>query len=172
MDKTAPTLELRDIHLPLEPSIWPLAMGWWLLIILACIIGYFVFKKWTKIRKVKQTNQLLQAELLAIKTSFSKHKNKHQLASEVSELLNRFVRHVLKDSQATTLTGDKWITYLNSRTKNEVFNPYLKELTQAQYVKDVDFDAPRLLATVKSYFPEAIKNSKAFQKELRSNNHA
>ena len=32
MDKTAPTLELRDIHLPDDPSIWPLAFGWWILI--------------------------------------------------------------------------------------------------------------------------------------------
>ena len=172
MDKTPQTLELRDIHLPADPSMWPLAIGWWLLIILGCVIAYFVYKKLLEIKKIKQTNLLLQNELQAINNAYKQHADKHKLASEVSELLNRFVRHVLKDSHATTLTGEKWIAYLNSRTNSNEFNPYLKELTQAQYIKNIEFDVPSLLATVKNYFPQALKNIKSFNKGNRSNNHA
>ena len=53
MDKTAPALELRDIHLPMEPGYWPLAPGWWVLIVLALILSYFIIKKLAKIQQAK-----------------------------------------------------------------------------------------------------------------------
>ena len=40
---------LRDIHLPKEPSWWPLAIGWWIVIggvIIALMIGGIIFLKW------------------------------------------------------------------------------------------------------------------------------
>ncbi len=163
MDKTAPALELRDIHLPADPSIWPLAFGWWILIIVVGIIVYFVYKKWAKLKQLKQVNQLLQSELLSIRNNFKQHQDKHRLAADISELLKRFVRHVLKDSNATSLTGQDWIEYLNSRVDSDVFTRYQTELTQAQYIKNIEFDVPSLLATVKNYFPAAIKHAKKFE---------
>lgn len=163
MDKAAPTLELRDIHLPTDPGFWPLAVGWWILIVVIGIMAYFAYKKWTKLKQLKQVNRLLQDELLSIREHFKQHQDKHRLAADVSELLKRFVRHVLKDSNATSLTGEDWIEYLNSRVGSGVFTQYHAELTQAQYVKNIEFDVPSLLATVKSYFPAAIKHAKEYE---------
>ena len=70
MDKTAPTLELRDIHLPDDPSIWPLAFGWWLLIIIVSILIYVLVKKWQQLRKQKQLIDLMQIELNNINENF------------------------------------------------------------------------------------------------------
>ena len=176
VDKTAPTLELRDIHLPADPSIWPLAIGWWILIVVIGIMAYFLYKKWSKLKKLKQVSQLMQIQLQSIKDDFKQHQDKHLLAVDVSDLLKRFVRHVLKDSNATSLTGDEWINYLNSRVSSDVFTQYKTELTQAQYMKDIEFDVPRLLATVKNYFPTAIKKTKEFEqsklKQVMEKHHA
>lgn len=163
MDKTAPVLELRDIHLPADPGIWPLAVGWWVLIAIFAIVAYFTYKKWIKLKKLKQVNQLLQSELMSIRESFKQHQDKRLLAANISDLLKRFVRHVLKDSNATSLTGQEWINYLNSRVDSDVFCQYQTELTQAQYVKNIEYDVPSLLATVKNYFPNAIKHAKEFE---------
>ena len=172
MDKTAPTLELRDIHLPTDPGYWPLAPGWWVLIVIILVLAYFVFKKLAKIQKTKHINNLMQQELLAVRESYKKHDNKHQLAVDISTLLNRFVIHVLKDSRACSLTGDAWIAYLNSRVQAQVFDEFKKELTQAQYQKEVDFDVSRLFATVKNYFPNAIKSVKKYDKLKSGESHA
>ncbi len=176
MDKTAPVLELRDIHLPSDPSIWPLAVGWWILIAIAIIVAYLVYKKWLKRKQLKQTNQLLQSELLSIRENFKQHQDKHRLAADISDLLKRFVRHVLEDSNATSLTGQDWINYLNSRVKSDVFSRYQTELTQAQYVKNIEFDVPSLLAAVKNYFPAAIKYADEYEqsklKQVMEKHHA
>jgi len=160
MDKTAPTLELRDIHLPDDPSVWPLAFGWWLLIIVGCILIYLLVKKWQKLRKQKQLINLMEIELTNINDNFQSHKNKHKLASDISELLKRFVRHVLKDSSATSLTGAAWVDYLNKQTNSNHFSQFESELTQAQYLPQIDFDSSRLITAVASYFPIAIKFNK------------
>ncbi|MBL4774031.1 MAG: DUF4381 domain-containing protein [Alcanivoracaceae bacterium] len=98
MDKTAPALDLRDIHLPADPSMWPLAPGWWLLIIISIFIVYFLIKVIIKIKKRKQLNALMQQQLIMIANEFKKHNNKHLLAIDISQLLKRFVRHVFEDS--------------------------------------------------------------------------
>jgi type II secretory pathway pseudopilin PulG len=176
MDKAAPALELRDIHLPTDPSIWPLAPGWWVLIVIVAIAAYYLYQKWSQRRRLKQLNQLMQLELLAIRKDYQQHNNKQRLASDISELLKRFVRHVLKDSNATALTGKDWIHYLNSRVGSDVFGSFQQELTQAQYMKQADFDVPSLMAIVKNYFPAAIKFVKQYNHgkltSARSGQHA
>lgn len=172
MDKTAPTLELRDIHVPTDPGYWPLAPGWWAIIIIALILAYFLFKKIEKMRQINKVNKLMQQELFTIRESYSKHNDKHKLAIDISNLLNRFVRHVLGDSNASSLTGNDWISYLNSRVQTQVFDDFKNELTKAQYSRKVDFDASRLFATVKNYFPQAIKSMKKFEKLSKGEKHA
>ena len=172
MGQTAPKLELRDIHLPGDPSFWPLAPGWWVLIVIACVIAYFVYKKIKQINAIKHTNKLLQDELLTIETNFGQHNDKHQLATDISELLNRFVKYILKDAMATSLTGKQWIDYLNNRVQTNVFDKHQKELTQAQYTPEIDYDAESLIATVKTYFPKAIRSIKKYDNNIKAANHA
>jgi hypothetical protein len=169
MDKTAPTLELRDIHLPDDPSIWPLAFGWWLLIIIVSILIYVLVKKWQQLRKQKQLIDLMQIELNNINENFKTHTNKRQLASEISELLKRFVRHILKDNSATSLTGTEWVEYLNKQTGSSHFSQFESELTQAQYLPQTEYDASQLITAVKNYFPAAIKQN---NKIIRGSKHA
>jgi len=115
---------------------------------------------------------LLQSELRLIRNNYKKHQNKHKLATDISALLNRFVKYILADNQATSLTGEQWIEYLNSRVGTEIFSDFKTELTQAQYDKSIDFDVPRLLAVVKNYFPKAIHNAKTYNKSQRGDENA
>jgi hypothetical protein len=157
MDKTAVALELRDIHIG-DASMWPMAIGWWLVLLVLCITLYFLWKKIKQYKRRKHLNALMQKELISIREKFKKNNNKHQLAGEVSQLLKRFVRYVLQDLTASSLTGNKWLDYLDSKVDYPVFSELDFEVNQAQYMKNSDFDVPKLLAAVKNYFPKAIKS--------------
>lgn len=160
MDKTAAAqqLQLRDIHMPDAPSMWPLAPGWWVLIIVTFIALYFLYKFWERQHKRKQLLASLQHQLSSIHDEFRLNKDKHKLAVAISDLLKRFFRYVLKDSPATSLTGQQWIDYLNSKADSDVFSKFVVPLTQAQYIQSPDFDVPSLIATVRNYFPIAINH--------------
>lgn len=160
MQNTAPALELRDIHLPVEPGFWPLAPGWWALIVVGIILGYLLARVYLQLRKSRQLNHLMQNELNAVNSSYQQHKNKHQLASDISQLLKRFVLHVLKDNDAAALSGEKWVDYLNQQIGMSYFDEHIDVLTTAQYTPDCDFDVPSIIAKLKNYFPNAIKKQK------------
>lgn len=173
MDK-AQGLQLRDIHLPADPGFWPLAPGWWLLIVLVLLVAYLLVKKLVKLRQKKHTIKLLQDKLSQLRENYNQHKSKHRLAAEISDLLKRFVRHVLHDSQATALSGIEWINYLNKLSSSEVFTEFKQELTQAQYSPNIDYDVPKLVAQVKNFFPVALNYSvpKPAKKQSRGESHA
>jgi hypothetical protein len=170
MDQAQATLSLRDIHLPADPGYWPLAPGWWLLMIICTVIVYFLIKQFLKIRKRKKINHLLQQQLFNIHEEYKNHQNKHQFAIDIAELLRRFVKYILKDPQATSLTGKDWVVYLNNSSDQPIFSKFERELTQAQYLPNVEFDVYSLFATIKNYFPAAIK--RAFKDKNWSKNHA
>ncbi|HET9483332.1 MAG TPA: DUF4381 domain-containing protein, partial [Xanthomonadales bacterium] len=47
--------QLRDIHLPAEPSWWPPAPGWWLLAILVIAALVFLVRfAWRKRRELRR----------------------------------------------------------------------------------------------------------------------
>ena len=158
MDKSAQAaqaLQLRDIHLP-QASIWPLAPGWWFVIIITLILAYFIVKKIQQRKKLKALNNLMQLELSSIRENYKNHHDKHQLASDISQLLKRFVRHVVGNTEKTSLTGDAWIDYLNSLANSDEFNQHKQALTQAQYSKGLDYDVSKLIATLRNFFPKVI----------------
>lgn len=158
MDKTTPAIELRDIHLPDAASIWPLAPGWWVLILLLLIALFFIIKQLRALIKRKQLIAIMQNQLNTIHDSYMKHQDKHEFAREVSDLLKRFVRFVLKESNACSLIGDDWVNYLNSKSNSDLMEQHKVALIQAPYLPSCDYDVPAYYATVKNYFITVINN--------------
>ncbi len=109
---------LRDIHLPAEPSWWPPAPGWWLLVAILVLVLYWLQGRLrTMLQRRLRTRGLRAA-----------HRRMAALAGDaeppvavaaVSEFLRRAVR--TRQPEAAVLTGDAWIDYLNS-TGGNAFN--------------------------------------------------
>ena len=100
-------LNLRDIHLPPEPSWWPPAVGWWVLAILG-LIAVVVCTRWA-LRRRRAERRL--AAMLSEFDSTTAHGNTAQRLATVSELLRRAAR--LRDPQASLLQGAAWLHFLD-----------------------------------------------------------
>ena len=85
---TQPTLNLRDIHLPEPISWWPIAPGWWVIIVsVILVIAVVLIAK--NIYLKKQLNRDVKAEIESIKQQYQLTKNKSLLAQSLSLLLRR-----------------------------------------------------------------------------------
>ena len=147
-----PALNLRDIHLPEPVSWWPLAPGWWMLIVIALIIvltAYIAIKTY----RSRQLRRDITSELEQIKRQFENSQNKSQLAKSLSVLLRRTNITYNPGSNVAGLTGDNWLAWLDKTSKHSTADTQFqsdigKILLSAPYLPDdaaLDFSAQELI---------------------------
>lgn len=161
-------LNLRDIHLPEPISWWPVAPGWWLLLVSLLLIFILIFFA-RKIYRSKQLKRDINAELETIKQQFQTTQNKSQLAKALSVLLRRasitYYSHSHFNGESVAgLTGEDWLAWLDKThtkpdsalaAKNIRFQSKLGHvLITAPYMADdsqPDYDAQALILLCESW---------------------
>lgn len=162
-----PALPLRDIRLPAEPGFWPLAPGWWLLLVLTLVLITWLAIKWYQYTKKKRRWQQIEHQLAVIELEFNQSKNQQKLLTDVSVFLRRFVKFQLKQNQATALAGKDWIEHLNHLQNNRPFVAFEFALTSGVYQNSYEFDAKDLLNTTQQFIKQHVmKPTKLPAKEV------
>ncbi|MGQ0799880.1 MAG: DUF4381 domain-containing protein [Pseudomarimonas sp.] len=113
------TLDLRDIHLPAEPSWWPPAIGWWVLTALALVAVWYA-GRWllTRARRRRRLKMLL-AELQHIEQTHPLDQASQRLTA-YSDLLRRACRRFAP--AALALSGEAWLEFLDSDDGDQPFS--------------------------------------------------
>lgn len=81
--------QLKDVHLPLTPSWWPPAIGYWLglaLLLLIVILVVGIYKRGQQRRLIKK--QLLR-ELNELEDLFRQHGRESELQAQIAALIRR-----------------------------------------------------------------------------------
>lgn len=114
--------QLRDIRVPQEIGLWPLAPGWWtaLALIVIALIAFIIWR----VRRRYGARYLALQELDALPTD-----DPRQFATGVSTLLRRVAR--LKEEAVAQLSGKSWADYLSARGLASDYANYLAEATYA-----------------------------------------
>ena len=95
---------LRDIHLPPQPSWWPLAPGWWALMVLTVVIAGLAIWWWRRQRRRRVEEKRVLAE---VDQALALWREQPQaLASGLHQLLRRGALRI--DAAATQQRGDDW----------------------------------------------------------------
>ena len=123
--------ELRDVHLPTEPSWWPPAEGWWYL--LGIIIGGLVVFGLCYLYWWTRPKQYALRELDAIRF---RQKNSVLMARRISVLLKRIALLIYPRSNVATLTDEKWIDFLISKIGQVFSEAELNLLASAPYMPE------------------------------------
>ncbi len=147
-------LPLRDIHLPPAPGFWPLAPGWWVLLVLTAAAALWLLWRWLRWRRAQRRLRALQEATGRLAFEHRKNADDHWLAAQTSQLLRRYVRHHLGDQAAAALAGDAWIDFLNSRLRKASFDPHRQALLHGAFQPHIELDAPALLHTVNLFMQQ------------------
>ncbi len=126
--------QLRDIHLPNGVSVWPLAYGWWIILVsIIALVALCYLWKYIR-RKSKKLYALRLLEKL-------KDKNDIKSAADMSEILRRIC--IYKYPQAVSLSGKAWIDFVEDHCKTKLKNKEHDLLLNAPYMPDdiTDFSA-------------------------------
>lgn len=100
--------QLRDIHLPPQPDLWPPMPAFWVL--LGGVIGVWLFLLWRR-RLSTSLRFRVRRELTAIRRRYARHPDPTSLVAHLGTLLRRAAISVDGDV-AAGLAGCAWAEYL------------------------------------------------------------
>ncbi len=115
-------LPIRDLHLPDMTGWWPLAPGWWFLIVL--VVGGLVFLVRRSYRSWQQNapRRLALRRLAAIDEEFDEGVCDVALGKELSELTRRAMLAYSPRQEVAGLTGDDWLEWLDQGLDDRPFS--------------------------------------------------
>lgn len=134
--------QLHDIHLPDSILWWPPALGWWLLLSLLLVsmaAGYWFYRRHQRQRWRREALaelQRLQQQPLSAK----------ELIIELSMLLRRVAISRFPRDEVASLTGEKWLAFLDRQMKAPGFQQQGRLLITAPYNNSAVADAHELCA--------------------------
>ena len=109
-----PLIDLRDIHTPLEPSWWPPAPGWWLLVILTVTLvacATVALYKRSKLLRPRREAERLITELY--KATLTKSASDRDYIRGTNEILKRLVVNVLGRRDLAPISATSWLQALD-----------------------------------------------------------
>ena len=161
-----PEIPLQDIHLPDAITLWPPAIGWWLLLLAFIALSLMAWRgyqryrqkwgyrhialrllkqEWVKAQRIQQliaqTSQSPQGEKTTNTVNVSAHGIDHQtiaiIVQEMLSIIKRTAITAYPSHDVASLYGDSWITFLNQHTHQDYFTQALAQLiTDQQYQAD------------------------------------
>lgn len=155
-NQQAQLLPLRDIKLPAEPGFWPLAPGWWVLIVVILLVLSWLAIKWYRYHLKKRRWLQINQQLSELEFAYQQNHDQQKLLTQVSVFLRRFVKFQLQQNQATALTGDSWLAYLNQCDPAQPFANYEYALTTGVYQAECAYDVAGLIETTREFMRKQV----------------
>ncbi|MEZ9442162.1 DUF4381 domain-containing protein [Vibrio sp. 10N.222.54.F12] len=120
-------LDLSPVIAPDAPTWWPLAWGWWAVVITAIALIALVFF----ILKRRKNNQQAKQEALSY---FSNRQSSNRLSpSEAQRILRQAALSYFPREKVAGLAGDDWLKFLDAQLKKPLFVAKQAQWQQALY---------------------------------------
>ncbi|MBR5129647.1 MAG: DUF4381 domain-containing protein [Alphaproteobacteria bacterium] len=140
---------LKDIVVPVKPDFFPLAIGWWIVIIAVIILILVLIGFW-----VHYYFSPLSYALRELKKDYHHIKKKGCFAKSVSKLLKRASILKYGREKVASLSDEMWMRFLSQQSHGKIkldvikfiaFSSYLPD-NQTQVVSDKKiYDAAKIL---------------------------
>lgn len=144
---------LRDIHLPTEPNFWPLATGWYILII-GLILSFLICFIWWRIYQNRPLPYALRELEKIQKTS------KDQLKL-LSQLLKRVAMAKYGRKEVAPLTEDTWQDFLLSAAPDTLTQKQAHLLAFAVYAPKHPISDSTLYKNARLWIKRVLKSKKS-----------
>lgn len=144
-------LPLRDMQVPEAIGWWPLAPGWWLLLVL-CVALLGVLFLYLR-RKLQDPRRAALQELKKIEQQFASHQDKQQLLMDCNTLLKRLALTLYPRSDVASLSGQQWLTFLKE-SNSRVDAKKLEVLVYGPYQPAVDLSSDDLVQSCRGWIKQ------------------
>jgi len=143
--------DLRDIYPPDAVSIWPLAPGWWALIVLIPLL-FLLIRFLLKLKSKPNYRKLAAEELQNIIADFEIQRNSHKTVGELSLFIRKALVAKRGNAEIAGLVGADWLDYLDDVSGTKLFSEGGASIvaTSPYRKQDEDLDLTDLISATTS----------------------
>jgi hypothetical protein len=145
--------QLRDIHLPLPPSWWPPAPGWWGLAALVVLVLLLAAWRWRQGVRRRRSHRHILAQIDAI--AACEAGNTAAFAAGMHRLLRQVVR--LYDADAVHARDAAWRAALGQVKVDDATLDRLMSLDAAMYRPRATLDEVAVTAAMHRWLARALR---------------
>ncbi|MDD3266262.1 MAG: DUF4381 domain-containing protein [Burkholderiales bacterium] len=154
MDASNPLADLKDIHLPTDVSIFPLAPIWYVLIsVIIIVIIFLVIRHFVKTAKLKRFNKI-NVQITELENNIKI--TDAEVIIEISTLLKRVAMLKFNKKKPEFLYGNKWIEFLNHTGKTTDFSAIHMEGLRNIYKNNIFNNKKQFFTTTRSWVRKVI----------------
>lgn len=155
MDIADALSQLADIHLPQQPGYWPLAPGWWVLILLLlALAGYGAWRglqRWRLQRRYKSAfNELEKCKTRLHSATQGAEPDMTQRLSyvnDVNSVLRRVALQHFSQQAVAGLSGKNWVAFMQQHDRSGRLTGDLAQvLAEGRFAPTCDVDTHELHA--------------------------
>ena len=156
--------QLRDIHLPADPSWFPPAPGWWVLVVFA--LGLLLWAAWRiaawqEARKPIKSARRIYLSLCADRSAGAL--DDRDFLHAVNELLKRLLIHGLGEQEARRANDQTWLELLDQRSETTAFSQGAgRALGNQRFGPEPEVDLKALHAAVIRLFRRVLRRCSLF----------
>ncbi len=141
--------EMRDIAPPPDAPLWPLAPGWWLLLLLLGLSLLAIGRHWYRRRALRRE---AFRELSRLQQAYQETGDLTGLSQGASILLRRLALARAPREQVAALYGAAWLGWLDRHGQTHAFSEGPGQaLVSAPYRDGSGMDAPALLKLMRDW---------------------
>lgn len=115
-------IPIRDLHLPGEPGFWPLAPGWWALLVIAVVLVATLLVAAIRRMRRNRARKFALRQLRQARVEYDTHGNPVLLATTVSDILRRTMLAYAPRHEVAGLSGDDWAAWLDRGLPEPLFS--------------------------------------------------
>lgn len=159
-------LELKGLHLPDSISWWPLAWGWWLLLLGGIALIILLYQL---IRYIIRKTPVKTAKTLLADIKQNKQMDNAQKVRELSVLLRRVAMSVAPETDVAGLTSTAWLAFLDAPMQTPSFSEGIGAcLADAPYRRVVlsDADLAQLIKLCENWLKRCAKPVRRPRKQV------
>lgn len=109
-----PLQQLRDVHLPPDPSWWPPAIGWWLVALLILLALGWTCQQLFQAYKKRAPSRAARAQLTDLYHRYQAGEiSAIEYLHNSNELLKRLMVRAYQQTSYARLSGDAWLRVLD-----------------------------------------------------------
>lgn len=112
-----PLAHLKALHLPEPVSSWPLAPGWWILLLLLILGAFWLIKTVVAYIRKNAYRRVAHQQLQLIYRQYLVEKSDRQLLHSLNKLLKSTAINQYSDQYCSPLYGSDWAVFLGSCVK-------------------------------------------------------